>query len=95
MMGVRYGQWCVRVTHRATGLSVALWRTLGTGSSATMQNLRADAFRLLRARLWQRRHRCGPPPIVRTYDLTGEDRERVAVFLDGEGAFEGVVAAGE
>jgi hypothetical protein len=94
MIGIRYGQWCVRVTHRATGLSVALWRTLGTGSTATMQNLRADALRLLRARRWQRRHRFGPQPLVRTYDLTGKDRERVGALLDGDGAFGGT-APGE
>lgn len=84
MIGIRYGQWCVRVTHRATGLSVALWRTLGTGSTATMKNLRADAIRLLRSRLWRSRHHIGPQPIVRTYDLTGEDRDEALAILGGE-----------
>lgn len=84
MIGIRYGQWCVRVTHRATGLSVELWRTLGTSSTATMQHLRADAIRLLRSRLWRSRHHVGPQPIVRTYDLTGDGREAALAMLDGE-----------
>ena len=83
MIGIRYGQWGVRVTHRATGLSVRLWRTLGTSSTATMQNLRADALRLLRARLWQARHRFGPQPIVRSYDLTAPTADRTHEILDG------------
>lgn len=85
MIGIRYGYWCVRVTHRATGLTVTLWRSPGQPPvGRVVPALRADALRLLRARLWQQRHRVGPQPLVRSYDLTGDDREAMLEFLDGE-----------
>lgn len=84
MIGVRYGHWRVRVTHRATGLAVTLWRAPGRPAvDGALRALREDALRLLRARLWQQRHRVGPQPIVRSYDLTGDDREAVLELLDG------------
>ncbi len=72
---------CVRLTHRETGVSARGW-----GRTAALAF--PDALRLLRARLWQSRHRVGPAPLVRDVvidPLTRDDAARlVDAMVDGD-----------
>ena len=82
MTGRLHRAYAVRLTHRKTG--VAARASQGAQLHLSFDQLRREALRLLRARLWQHRHRFGPQPIVRTYDLIDGDRAALIELLDGK-----------